>query len=188
VGISTVVCLALTLLQLAITDSSIDPNALNKQWLFRIELGYGDIKWVIKRTVVDFYSLHLTLKFKAGLSTRTPHPPPFPSQLAHLYHALTSMPGRTMEEEKDDNRKDANLKRREQLEEYLKELIKGSHMVVNYDLCEFLEISAISVTRDMGWKGKEGYLENRLESALPSIFQAVNLTKWTKEWVILRDS
>jgi hypothetical protein len=98
------------------------------------------------------------------------------------------MPGRTMEEEKDDNRKDSNLKRREQLEEYLKELIKKSHMVVNYDLCEFLEISAISITRDMGWKGKEGYLENRLESVLPSLCQAVNFTKWNKEWVILRDS
>ncbi|KAG2183771.1 hypothetical protein INT43_006782 [Umbelopsis isabellina] len=175
-------------LSLAITDSSIDQHALNKQWVFRIELGYGDIKWVIKRTVVDFYSLHLTLKFKAGLSTRTPHPPPFPGQLAHLYHALTSMPGRTIEEEKDDNRKDSNLKRREQLEEYLKDLIKKSHMVVNYDLCEFLEISAISITRDMGWKGKEGYLENRLESVLPSLCQAVNFTKWNKEWVILRDS
>jgi hypothetical protein len=98
------------------------------------------------------------------------------------------MPDRTMEEEQDENRKDSNLKRREQLEDYLKELIKGSHMVVNYDLCEFLEISAISITRDMGWKGKEGYLENRQESALPSLFQAINLTKWTKEWVILRDS
>lgn len=175
-------------IELAITDSFIDQHALNKQWVFRIELGYGDIKWVIKRTVVDFYSLHLTLKLKANLSTRTPHPPPFPSQLAHLYHALTSMPGRILEDEKDDNKKDSNLRRREQLEEYLKVLIKTSHMVVNYDLCEFLEISAISITRDMGWKGKEGYLENRTESVLPSMCQAVNFTKWAKEWVILRDS
>jgi PX domain len=156
--------------------------------VFRIELGYGDIKWVIKRTVVDFYSLHLTLKFKANLSTRTPHPPHFPNQLAHLYHALTSIPNWTLEDEQDENKKDSNLKRREQLEEYLKELIKASYMMVNYDLCEFLEISAISITRDMGWKGKEGYLENRMESRLPSVFQSVNFTKWSKEWVILRDS
>ncbi|CAO3693092.1 unnamed protein product [Umbelopsis ramanniana] len=175
-------------LSLAITDSFIDQNAINKQWVFRIELGYGDIKWVIKRTVVDFYSLHLTLKFKANLSTRAPHPPHFPNQLAHLYHALTSIPGWTLEDEQDENRKDSNLKRREQLEEYLKELIKASYMMVNYDLCEFLEISAISITRDMGWKGKEGYLENRMESRLPAICQSVNFTKWSKEWVILRDS
>ncbi|KAG2180333.1 hypothetical protein INT44_003335, partial [Umbelopsis vinacea] len=175
-------------LSLAITDSFIDQNAINKQWVFRIELGYGDIKWVIKRTVVDFYSLHLTLKFKANLSTRAPHPPHFPNQLAHLYHALTSIPGWTLEDDQDENRKDSNLKRREQLEEYLKELIKASYMMVNYDLCEFLEISAISITRDMGWKGKEGYLENRMESRLSSVFQSINFTKWSKEWVILRDS
>lgn len=81
---------------------------------------------------------------------------------------------------------DVALKRRDELEAYLKELIQRASMVVNYELCEFLELSAISIVKDMGWKGKEGYLEYNTSPA--SIRSSFGWNKWQKEWLILRDS
>ncbi|KAI8381067.1 uncharacterized protein BYT42DRAFT_604106 [Radiomyces spectabilis] len=176
-------------LSVAITDSEIEQSSLHRLWVFRIELQYGEIKWVIKRTILEFYNLHLTLKFKAGISGYLPHPPSFPSQLAHLCNAaLTSMRIAREEDQRDEVWRDVTLKRREALEQYLKDLVQGSRMCVNYDLCEFLEISAISIVKDMGWKGKEGYLEHKMNSASPSLMQLVRRSRWAKEWIILRDS
>ncbi|EIE79586.1 hypothetical protein RO3G_04291 [Rhizopus delemar RA 99-880] len=168
----------------AITDSIIDQNATHRLWTFRIELHYGDIKWVIYRTIIEFYNLYLTLKFKyiSGLISDPP-PPSFPSQLAHLTNAaLTSM--RIAREEDDSRWRDVALKRRDALEGYLKELVNRASVAVDYELCEFLEISAVSIQKDMGWKGKEGYLEYMAHpTRLPWSHQ-----QWKKEWVILRDS
>ncbi|KAG1511951.1 hypothetical protein G6F47_007715 [Rhizopus delemar] len=171
-------------LSCAITDSIIDQNATHRLWTFRIELHYGDIKWVIYRTIIEFYNLYLTLKFKyiSGLISDPP-PPSFPSQLAHLTNAaLTSM--RIAREEDDSRWRDVALKRRDALEGYLKELVNRASVAVDYELCEFLEISAVSIQKDMGWKGKEGYLEYMAHpTRLPWSHQ-----QWKKEWVILRDS
>ncbi|CAO3699468.1 unnamed protein product [Rhizopus microsporus] len=173
-------------LSCAITDSIIDQNTLHRLWTFRIELQYGEVKWVIHRTIIEFYNLHLTLKFKHISGLISEPPPSFPSQLAHLTNAaLTSM--RIVREEEDDRWQDVALKRRDDLESYLKELIEKAAVTVNYELCEFLELSAISITKDMGWKGKEGYLEY---STAPISFR-LGLPwqqKWQKEWLILRDS
>jgi hypothetical protein len=59
-------------------------------------------------------------------------------------------------------------------------------MIVNYELCEFLELSAISIVKDMGWKGKEGYLEYNTNPA--SFRSSFGWHRWQKEWLILRDS
>ena len=60
---------------------------MSKQIIFRVELQYGDIKWVIRRTVYDFYKLHLTLAAR-GFDNL----PKFPSQVivgtAELYPRL----------------------------------------------------------------------------------------------------
>ncbi|SAL95926.1 hypothetical protein [Absidia glauca] len=180
------------ILQVAIVHSEMDPRRL---WIFRIELYYGEIRWVIHRTIIEFYNLHLTLKFKAATALGGYMPPPsFPSQLAHLYNAaLTSMrltwTGAEEDGEEEDTTEDT-IKRRAALEQYLKDLVYVSRLAVNYDLCEFLELSAVSIVKDMGWKGKEGYLEHKLNPTaairLSSAFRWMN--HWTKKWILLRDS
>jgi hypothetical protein len=96
---------------------------------------------------------------------------------------------RDEQEEKNESSRAAALRRRQALDKYLKELVARSHLTVdNYDLCEFLEISAISMVPDMGWKGKEGYLENKVLFVTPTLCQAIRISNWTDEWVILRDS
>lgn len=57
-------------------DSEIDMG-VSKQIIFRVELQYGDVKWVIRRTIYDFYKLHLTLTAK-----RFENLPKFPSQVS----------------------------------------------------------------------------------------------------------
>jgi hypothetical protein len=61
-------------------------------------------------------------------------------------------------------------------------------MTVSYDICEFLELSAISIVQDMGWKGKEGYLRNRINYVSPRCCQVWKTQRWSTEWIILRDS
>ncbi|KAI7827641.1 hypothetical protein BC939DRAFT_85935 [Gamsiella multidivaricata] len=51
------------LLRIGIVDSEVVPE-ISRQIIFRIELQYGDIKWVIRRTLYEFYKLHLTLSAK----------------------------------------------------------------------------------------------------------------------------
>ncbi|RHZ82653.1 hypothetical protein Glove_106g15 [Diversispora epigaea] len=167
-------------LKLAITDSYLDSDSKNWQNSFRIELEYGDVKWVVKRTGFDFITLHLSLNRRADL----PEIPSFPSGIGNwfktnLFNWHTSQV----------NRQDAARERREELEKYLIKLIKTMSLQVAYDLYEFLELSAISITRDMGWKGKEGYIENKVERIRkPICFFLRSGEKWEREWVIVRDS
>ncbi|KAI8372984.1 uncharacterized protein BYT42DRAFT_54298 [Radiomyces spectabilis] len=174
---------------LDITDSELLTQGIN-QWIFRIELQYGDIKWVIRKTIADFVGLHYTLKFKSNLSDYVPAPPPFPSQLSNWINSAKD----TLRLDRDDEsitekeRKEQALNRRKALTQYLRELLRRAHMLLSYDLCEFLEISAISIVQDMGWKGKEGYLDNRVNFVSQRLCNMLKPHRWTKEWVILRDS
>lgn len=162
----------------------IDQNAAHRLWTFRIELQYGDIKWVINRNIIEFHNFYLILKFKYLSGFISEPPPSFPSQLAHLTNAaLTSM--RIAREEEGGVSREVALKRRDALEVYLKVLVQNASLVVNYELCEFLELSAISIVKDMGWKGKEGYLEYNIN---PASFRLLQWNEWQKEWFILRDS
>lgn len=174
---------------MGITDSEIDTSA-KRLWTFRIELHYGEIKWVIKRTIIEFYNLHLTLKFKAaGIGSHLEQPPSFPSQLAHLCNAALTSMRISRGEEDDDMSTDVNIKRRGALEQYLKDLVHNSRLIVNYDLCEFLELSAVSIVKDMGWKGKEGYLEHKINPTSLKLSNAFRwMNHWSKEWILLRDS
>ncbi|ORX62840.1 phospholipase D/nuclease [Hesseltinella vesiculosa] len=177
-------------LHVSILDSEIDHNAM-RLWTVRIGLHYGDIKWTVRRSIIEFYNLHLTLKFKAaGLGSHTEAPPSFPSQLAHLCNAaLTSMRITRPADEEDELWSHVTTKRRNALEQYLKDVILNYRLGTNYDLCEFLELSAISITKDMGWKGKEGYLEHKVK---PTSFKISNahrwMNRWAKKWVLVRDS
>jgi hypothetical protein len=176
---------------LDITDSVLDTQGIN-QWVFRIELQYGDVKWVIRRTIADFVSLHYTLKIKANLLDNVPAPPNFPNQLQSWINAaketLRRDDGGYKETDGGKERKEIALQRRGELTHYLRKLLTRAHYLVSYDICEFLEISAVSIVQDMGWKGKEGYLENRVNFVTPRFCHIFRPHLWEKEWVILRDS
>lgn len=176
---------------MAITDSEIDQSAGSPIHLFRIELQYGEIKWTVRRSITEFYGLKLALqsqRFKFGhhhrLSSRSDsEQPSFPAPLETLMHSVLASMGLTRDDE--EGLRAAFHRKRGALERYLLELVQRSTKgrMIHYELCEFLELSAISLVRDMGWKGKEGYLECR--RVVPD---ALKRTAWVKEWVILRDS
>ncbi|KAI9011006.1 hypothetical protein CLU79DRAFT_839416 [Phycomyces nitens] len=174
----------------SVTDSELQTKGIN-QWMFRIELQYGDVKWVIRKTITDFVGLHYTLKFKSNLSDNVPAPPDFPNQFRNWLSSAKHTIGidRDHEPENENEKKDMAFNRRQALTRYLRELLKRAHMLVSYDICEFLEISAASIVQDMGWKGKEGYLENRVNFVTPRICSNILRPHiWSKEWVIVRDS
>ncbi|CAG8525275.1 11919_t:CDS:10 [Funneliformis mosseae] len=167
-------------LKLAITDSYND-DTYNWQSVFRIELKYGDVKWVIKRIGFDFVMLYLNLKKRNDL----PHIPRLPTGIIDWFKAIM---GRN-HQSRQAKHQAAALQRRKDLENYLIELITVLKFSVAYDLYEFFELSAISITRDMGWKGKECYMDNKVERFRTPICSFKNSNeKWIKEWIIVRDS
>jgi hypothetical protein len=165
-----------TLLQLAITDSEVDESFLIHKlvYIYRIELEYGDVKWVIKRTSYDFFTLFFNLNRRGEL----PEIPSLPMFVTQFLNPTPHLPRRRTNEEK-----------RAELQKWLFRLLDILNIYVPYDLYEFLELSAISITRDMGWKGKEGYLENKVEHLHTRICSFRNTReRWEREWVIVRDS
>ncbi|CAO3688109.1 unnamed protein product [Rhizopus stolonifer] len=126
----------LPFLKVAITDSELNTQGIN-QWIFRIELQYGDIKWVIKRTIADFINLHYVLKFKRRINDAVPNPPSFPSQFESW---LNSAKGTIIPEERGEERYQIAFKRRRALTQYLQKLILRAHMRASDDICEFFEI------------------------------------------------
>ncbi|KAI9490490.1 hypothetical protein BDB00DRAFT_837407 [Zychaea mexicana] len=186
----------LPMISVAVTDS--EYMTRGSQWVFRTELQYGDIKWVIRRTIADFVTLHYTLKLKSSLSDYVPAPPQFPDQLRSLISSARTTIGldRKDDENADFNegnetegeKKEIALTRRVALTIYLRALLSKAHMLVSYDICEFFEVSAVSIFQDMGWKGKEGFLENRVRNSNPNMCHFWQTHRWNKEWVLLRDS
>ncbi|KAG0023955.1 hypothetical protein BGZ82_010606 [Podila clonocystis] len=165
----------------AVTDSEIDVG-VGKQIIFRVELQYGDVKWVIKRTLYEFYKLHLYLSAK-----RFDRLPKFPSQVAYAFSIAKASMGMKAEE-KVEYIRNTNLARRRALQTYLVEVLKELDWTVAYDLYEFLEISFMSLTKDMGWKGKEAYVDTKITDKTQAICGVGGISKWVKSWAILRDS
>jgi hypothetical protein len=143
------------------------------QAVFRIELEYGDVKWVIKRLGYDFLMLYFNLIQRRDL----PSIPKIPSGKFVFFH----------KHQRHELRQAATLEKRKQLENYLIQIIRTLCMHVSYELNEFLELSAISITRDMGWKGKECYLESKVERLHRPVC-SFRSSKWITEWVLVRDS
>ncbi|KAF9424284.1 hypothetical protein BGZ94_008060 [Podila epigama] len=168
------------LLKLSVADSEFDEQS--KQLLFRIELQYGDIKWVIRRTLYEFYKLHLTLSAK-----RYPGIPSFPSQVTSAFSFAKASFGFSTPEEQDTD-KESNLRRRKGLQAYLLRVLQVLNGTVVYDLYEFLEISAQSLTKDMGWKGKEGYVDTKVIDNGRTFCGIPGISQYDKSWAILRDS
>ncbi|KAF9408197.1 hypothetical protein BGZ94_002394 [Podila epigama] len=169
------------MLKVAVTDSEIDLG-VGKQIVFRVELQYGDVKWVIKRTLYDFYKLHLYLSAK-----RFERLPKFPSQVAYAFSMAKASMGMRAEEKVEYIRA-TNLARRHALQSYLIQVLQELNWTVAYDLYEFLEISFMSLTKDMGWKGKEAYVDTRYTDKTRAICGVGGVSRWEKSWAILRDS
>ncbi|KAI9311735.1 hypothetical protein BX666DRAFT_2143485 [Dichotomocladium elegans] len=155
----------------------------------QIHLQYGDIKWTVRRSNYDFLifdkKIHMSIAIKPNAPYNPTSIPPFPA----IVNAVVNQTLVNMKLKEDDNKEEERLRRRAELAQYLRELIRNSKCGFHHDLYEFLELSAMSLTRDMGWKGKEGYLDYRVITPSPTpLVHAMRRTNWTKRWVILRDS
>ncbi|KAJ2842221.1 hypothetical protein IWW36_005986, partial [Coemansia brasiliensis] len=153
----------------------------------RIALQYGDVKWVIYRRLNDFLSLHtmLTLRRFQG---RVHQLPAFPQQLSYaLEKALSLKPGHTSSQP-SGRMLQATVDRKQALENYLIKLLRALNMRPAYELCTFLELSAVSIMKDVGWKGKEGNLDRRVEHITGKLCTPHDLRRWTRQWVLVRDS
>ncbi|KAF9932766.1 hypothetical protein BGZ67_004583 [Mortierella alpina] len=169
------------LLKIAVADSEIDMG-VSKQIIFRVELQYGDVKWVIRRTIYDFYKLHLTLTAK-----RFENLPKFPNQSTYAFSMAKASLG-MKSEDKVNYLRETNLARRRALQSYLLQVLQQLNWTIAYDLYEFLEISALSLTKDMGWKGKEAYVDMKITDNVHSICGFGSVSRWAKNWALLRDS
>ncbi|KAF9579865.1 hypothetical protein BGW38_003703, partial [Lunasporangiospora selenospora] len=169
--------------KLAIVDSEVKPD-VSRQVIFRIELQYGDIKWVITRSLYEFYKLHLSLTAKNYQDM-----PRFPDQAAWAYTMAMTTLGMGYDDTEGYAR-EHNLARRKALQSYLLQVLECLSGVVAYDLYEFLEISAMSMTKDMGWKAKEGHVSTKAVDETNSIcgLPAVWFQKVDRSWAVLRDS
>ncbi|KAF9966135.1 hypothetical protein BGZ70_003198 [Mortierella alpina] len=170
------------LLRLGIVDSKVNPG-VSRQIIFRIELQYGDCKWVIYRTLYEFYKLHLVLSAK-----QYENMPRFPNQVSWALSMAKAGFG-IARDDQDAYSRETNRLRRKALQKYLLEVLQGLNGVVAYDLYEFLEISALSLTRDMGWKGKEGFVMTKAVDTSKTLCGIpIGFDDWDRRWAILRDS
>ncbi|KAG1441699.1 hypothetical protein G6F56_011365 [Rhizopus delemar] len=119
------------------------------------------------------------------INDAVPNPPSFPSQFESW---LNSAKGTIIPEERGEERYQIAFKRRRALTQYLQKLILRAHMRASDDICEFFEISAVSMLEDMGWKGKEGYMEKKVNFVVPRLCHVLKPHLWSVQWVILRDS
>ncbi|RKP34653.1 hypothetical protein BJ085DRAFT_35999, partial [Dimargaris cristalligena] len=171
-------------MRLSISDSDVT-HEQQSYFTFRIELEYGDVKWIVYRRYSEFLRLHylLTLKYYQG---KIPELPSLPSQVnyamekAKIYHS---------EQERARRIQQAALTRRAALEDYLISLLRVMNMHHSFELCAFLELSAVSITKDLGWKGKEGFLDQKIEQLNSNGCLAMfRRGRWRPKWLLVRDS
>ncbi|KAJ2076688.1 hypothetical protein H4R24_005560 [Coemansia sp. RSA 988] len=183
-------------IQLSVNMPGTEPEVDEDEHHFvaRIALQYGDVKWVIQRRLNDFLSLHtmLTLRRFQG---RVHQLPAFPHQLGYALEKARSLkPGHSAlgggisSANGSWRMQQATADRRQALETYLLKLLRALNMRPAYELCTFLELSAVSIMKDVGWKGKEGNLDRRVEHTTGIWCTPHDLRRWTRQWVLVRDS
>ncbi|KAI9295765.1 phospholipase D/nuclease [Neoconidiobolus thromboides FSU 785] len=168
-------------LKLEITDSSADMDGdgvKDNGHIFRIELQYGPIRWVIYRRLIDFLELRANMH-KRKFQGKVKAIPSFPSIFSYTFQRAFS---RNVEHSAQ-----LSLERRKALEAYLKSACKLLNMQMVKELFEFLEMSGCSFKKLMGWKGKEGFLSLRNTKTNKGCFP-IMFHRWSSRWVIVRDS
>ncbi|ORX95016.1 phospholipase D/nuclease [Basidiobolus meristosporus CBS 931.73] len=174
-------------LKLRITESDINPNKHihHDHFYFRIELEYGDVKWVVYRRMYDFVRLHTLLTFR-HFQGKLPKIPAFPSQLSYAVDkVLDKVHGGTG---RDERLRQIAYERRKAVEKYLLKLMSVLNLKVTFEFCAFLEASSISLIRDLGWKGIEGYLDNRVKKTTGRCCSGTRPSRWRSDWIAIRDS
>ncbi|KAF9418329.1 Phospholipase D1, partial [Entomortierella beljakovae] len=166
---------------LQVTDLELDIGAGNKI-TFRVELQYAEAKWVIRRTLNEFYKLHLLLVAK-----RYPNLPKFPDQVKFRSILSNVFWGMKLEDRVRYIRENS-MQRRMLLQEYLANLLKALGSNSCYEVYELLEISTLSLSKDMGWKGKEGHVSVRVTERGKNFLGMERKSHWVKKWLILRDT
>ncbi|KAJ2784835.1 hypothetical protein H4R18_000869 [Coemansia javaensis] len=165
-----------------------DDDDEENHFAVRILLQYGDVKWVLHRRLNDFISLHTMLTLRRLQGHIAQQLPAFPQQFGYaLEKARMLKPGQS-HQEAHDRLQQAVADRSKALEAYLLRLLRALNMRPAPDLCGFLELSAVSLMKDVGWKGKEGYLDRRVEHTTGIWCTPHELRRWSRQWVVVRDS
>ncbi|KAJ2612956.1 hypothetical protein H4S08_002453, partial [Coemansia sp. RSA 1365] len=181
-------------IRLSVNMPGTDADEDEHHFVARIALQYGDVKWVIQRRLNDFLSLHtmLTLRRFQG---RVHQLPAFPHQLGYALEKARSLKpghgtlgGGSGGAGGSGRMQQATADRWQALETYLLKLLRALNMRPAYELCTFLELSAVSIMKDVGWKGKEGNLDRRVEHTTGILCTPHDLRRWTRQWVLVRDS
>ena len=140
------------LVSLELRDVDHEPDS----HVFHINLQYGDTRWSIRRTIVDFYKLHSQLTWR-HLNHRDPPLPKFPSQLHYAFSRARAL----LPKQHDMISRQFLIlrlknKRRKALQNYLVELLSRYRYTLVQELFLFLEISR---TVSDGLKGKEAMVK-----------------------------
>lgn len=163
--------------------------------LYVIQLQHGDYEWVIKRRYKHFQHLHQQLRlFRTALSI------PLPTKR----HKARRKSCRTAEKRRlprFPRRPDALLphdqvqRRAEQLEEYLRNVLKIPLYRNHHEMMSFLEVSPLSFINHLGAKCKEGLIQKRSggHRASSGCFRLRRglidwCGRWRRRWLVVKDS
>ncbi|KAJ2372249.1 hypothetical protein IW150_004209, partial [Coemansia sp. RSA 2607] len=115
--------------------------------------------------------------------------PPFPQQISYAIDKARSFNiGHGHRAGTEQRMLEATTGRRQALESYLIKLLRALNMRPALELCTFLELSSVSIMKDVGWKGKEGNLDRRVEHTTGMWCTPRDLRRWSRQWVLVRDS
>ena len=147
---------------------------------------------MIHRTLVDFLKLHSLLNFR-HLQGRLPTIPNFPSQWHYAFEKARSYaPSLPLTHQdllsRDFRKSRAISMRRRAIENYLWEVLAACNMRVCNELCTFLELSTSTLEKDIGYKGKEGYVKQRSGVKRVPKCSFMTYPTWNWKWFIIRSS
>lgn len=133
-----------------------DSNSESESHTFQLDLSYGNMRWTIRRTIIDFYRLHSQIAFKNLQNLNSRNLPNFPSQLHYALQKVRAyLPQKHEEHSRSFLLARLRSKRRKALEKYLYKLLDRFSSNNFVELFIFLEISYCIQN---GFKGKEGFL------------------------------